>query len=30
VVEAFMSISDELWQQIRDETDALDKDRKRK
>jgi putative nucleotidyltransferase with HDIG domain len=29
VVDAFMSISDELWQQIRDETDALDKDRKR-
>lgn len=30
VVEAFMSISDELWQQIRDETDALGKDRRRK
>jgi putative nucleotidyltransferase with HDIG domain len=29
VVEAFMSISDAIWQQIRDETDALDKDRKR-
>jgi len=30
VVEAFMSISDELWQQIRDETDALGKERKRR
>jgi putative nucleotidyltransferase with HDIG domain len=30
VVEIFMSISDELWQQIRDETDALGTERKRK
>jgi len=30
VVEAFMSISDDLWQQIRDETDALGKERKRR
>ena len=30
VVDAFMSISDKLWQQIRDETDALGKERKQK
>jgi putative nucleotidyltransferase with HDIG domain len=30
VVEAFMSISDDLWQQIKDETEALGKERKRK
>src|SRR5215469_235088 len=30
VVDTFMSISDKLWQQIKDETDALGKERKQK